>query len=484
MNGNDMTFERYLFENRVSPTPEFSARIDMACEQIRRQEARAGNTGPAKRKRRARPRRKLRWIAPVAAVLVLLALLFSIPGVSQAVRGWLNDMFRLTDYMAAEPDDREENADIAEAVQTPVPSESTSTVRYLDETEYYDGVDEWRVSNGFAAFSRDDYAWVADIDPEAGEILYDGRNLIVNTVIHASPSRFLGMYGGEGERFDLWTSSVSVTVGGETYTDFDDQGGGLALQSLTSELGGYDMDAVNAADSVIEQTTLIGRQSPAFPSGPVTVTIEMWLMDGTIDDLGTVGLVAILTQTLTFDATDGNGMLDAAYSVTQQLSGVVPMTTWGSDGYIENQMFDLSAVTVTATVMQRTTGVGVSIHYTFPQGADQETYFDSIVIGAIGNRGIQYEAVVDGENIGKVWHGSDFLGVHDDPVLEIPLTESELSDVQTITLRPLMRYLSAYSIDGSEYTELPFNEKQLLNHFSGRYTDVPLEDCDIVIPLH
>jgi hypothetical protein len=28
MNGNERTLKTYLYENRVSPTPEFSARID------------------------------------------------------------------------------------------------------------------------------------------------------------------------------------------------------------------------------------------------------------------------------------------------------------------------------------------------------------------------------------------------------------------------------------------------------------------------
>lgn len=481
MNGNDMTFEAYLYENRVSPTPEFSARIDMVCEQIRRREAKPDEARPANGRRGGRSR-KFRWLAPVAAVLLLFMLLFCIPGVSQAVRGWLNDMFRLSDYMAAEPGDREENADIEKAVQTPAPTGSTASVRYLDETEYYEGVDEWRAENGFSAFSRDDYAWVAGIDPEAGEILYDGRNLIVNTVLHANPSRFLGLYGGEGERFDIWTSSVSVTVGGEAYTDFDDQGGGLALQPFMSDAGGYDMDAVNAADSVIEQTTLIGSQSPAFPSGPVTVTIEMWLMDGTIDDLGTVGLVAIITQTLTFDATDGNGMLGSVYSVTQRLSGIAPLTISGS-GSIENKMFDYSTVSVTATVEKRTTGINVTLHYAFSTQEEEEAYWDDVVPGATGRHGVQYEAIIDGESIGKVWHNSDYLGLKDDPVLEIPLTESELSAVRSITLRPWVRYVSAYSVNGSNDQDMPFDEKLYFDRFSSRYSEVPLEGCDIVIPL-
>ena len=326
--------------------------------------------------------------------------------------------------------------------------------------------------------------WAADLNPQVNELLYDGRNLIVNTVLFASPTRFLGTYGGEGERFDLWTNSVRVLVNGEPYTDFTSQGGGLSLQSYlkAGDNGEYDMDAVRAATSVTEQTTLIGNQSPAFPSGPVTVVIEMWLMDGSLDDLATVGLVAIITQTFTFDTTDGNAKLDAGYSVTQALAGTAPLTINNKDGSIENRMFDFSSVTVGFTVERRATGINVILHYSFPNDEDQSLW-NAIVPGATGGQGVQYEAFVNGISIGKVYHTANHLGLRDDPVIEIPLTESELAAVQSITLRPWVRYLSSYSIDGETFTDMPLDTKLTMSQFSDHYTEVALENCDIVIPL-
>lgn len=484
MNGNEWTLEAFLYENRVSPAPEFSAAIDQTCNQIRRREAKATRIEAGARAKKRRYQRSLRWLVSAAAVIVILVMLLSIPSVSQAMRSWFGDLFRLTDYMAAEPENREENADIAGAVQTPVPAQTSYSLRYLDETEYMGGVDEWRLSNGFAAFSREDYAWVADLRPEAKEILYDGRNLIINTQINASPARFLGTYGGEGERYDLWTNSVSVTVNGQPFTNFTDQGGGLVLKSFQNADGsGYDLAKVSVADSVLEQTTLIGNNSPAFPSGPVTVTIEMWLVDGEIDDTATVGLVAVLTQTVTFDATEGNANLTSAVSATQQLCGVAPLTIDG-DGTLENCMFDYSAVTVSASIERRATGVSVSIHYSFPTEEEKTRLWKSIVLGAVGHSGIQYEAIVDGQSIGKIWHAGNYLGTWDDPVLEIPLTESELASVQSITLCPIVRYISSYTSGGAEYTDMPFDETLTLAQYGARYTEIPLEGCDIVIPLN
>jgi hypothetical protein len=121
MNGNEWTLEAFLYENRVSPAPEFSAAIDQTCNQIRRREARATRIEASARAKKRRYQRSLRWLVSAAAVIVILLTLLSIPSVSQAMRSWFGDLFRLTDYMAAEPENREENADIAGAVQTPVP---------------------------------------------------------------------------------------------------------------------------------------------------------------------------------------------------------------------------------------------------------------------------------------------------------------------------------------------------------------------------
>ena len=291
MQPNDNTLEQYLYENRISPTPEFSANIDAFCAQLAKREKARNNTGRTSQDNRNRTKRMPRWLIPLVATFAVLVIVFSIPGVSQAVGNWLSSIFRLSDYMAVKPNQRETNSDLAGAVQTPIPAQSSATIQYVDETEYAESVNQWRTENGFSAFDRSNYAWVADLNPQVNELLYDGRNLIVNTVLFASPTRFLGTYGGEDERFDLWTNSVRVLVNGEPYTNFTSQGGGLSLQSYlkTGGNGEYDMDAVRVATSVTEQTTLIGNRSPAFPSGPVTVPE---IFDATPSDASTPPVVA------------------------------------------------------------------------------------------------------------------------------------------------------------------------------------------------
>ena len=272
---------------------------------------------------------------------------------------------------------------------------------------------------------------------------------------------------------------------GQPYSNFTEEGGGLRLDSFarTDGADGFDMDAVNAASSVTLLTTLVGKQAPAFPSGRVTVTLEQWLMDGRIDDMNSIGLVAIITQTVTFDATEGNGKLGSTNSVTQRLTGTVPITINWEDGAVENKMFDLSTVSVTATIARRTTGIGVALHYTFDDEALEQAYWNAIVPGATGGHGLQYEAIVNGRSIGKVWDTGSHLGLREDPVIELPFTESELANVPHIVLRPWIRYMDAYSMDGELYETMPLDKKLYLNSFHDDYLEAALKGCDIVIPL-
>ncbi|MDO4573028.1 MAG: hypothetical protein Q4C13_06635 [Clostridia bacterium] len=426
---------------------------------------------------------------PVAAALVAALLLFSIPGVSRAVKAWLGIGSRLSEYMADPPEAREDNADIAAAVTSPSPARQSYAIRWLDETEYCADVDAWRTEHGFKAFSREDYAWVADIEPQVSEMLYDGRNLIVRSFMkNAGAARFLGGCGGEGEDFDLYaTGSASCLAGGAPYDAFECLGGGITLQAYYDrESKSYDMAALEAAGGVYVQTELIGAAAPAFPDGPVELTIEMWLMDGSIDDMGTVGLVAIIEQTLHFDASAGNAGLGRGAVVNRTFQGEAPVTVWGRDGTIENRMLDMSGVAVTAAMTTRATGLPVSLSYTLREDDEEHALWWALALGAVGRSGIEYEALIDGRSIGTVYIDGNGLDEREDPVLEIPLTASELAEARTLTLRPSLRYLAAYSLESGERAdavEMPFGEPLRLSDFYEFYESFPLTGCEIIFPL-
>ena len=449
---------------------------------------RAVSRRTGKRKRRAR---RMRWMIPAAAALVLMITLFSIPSVSQAVRGWFLSAFRLPGYMAEPPGSRETNADIEQAITTPDPGAQRVMIQYLDETEWFEDVNKWRAENGYPAFDRADYGWIAALQPEVTEVLYDGQNCIVNTRFYASPLRFIGGYGGEGERFDIWTRGAAVTVDGAPYEGFEMEGGGLILPQLyyDNATDSWDMEKARQAGDVTVQTRLTGNgQQPTFPSGQVEITLTTWVLDGTIDDMAAVGIVAVVTQTLTFDTTAGNGMLGQASAVTQRLSGTVPLTVRSADGRVENRTTDLATVSVTATVLPRTTGMGVSLHYDYelPPDLNERDYWFALAGGAASDHGILYELIVDGQSRGLLHTESISLATLSDPVLEIPLTESELAAVQSVVLRPSVSYMAAYnetSNDRATAIALLPDEPVYLTGYSDFRENIPLTGCDIVLPV-
>lgn len=73
MKAYDRSLALYLYENRVSPTPEFSAAIDAACRQIRQSEGAKLANGTARRATRGHmPRKRRALVIVIAAVLLLL----------------------------------------------------------------------------------------------------------------------------------------------------------------------------------------------------------------------------------------------------------------------------------------------------------------------------------------------------------------------------------------------------------------------------
>lgn len=101
MNGNEKTLDQFLFENRVSPPPEFSARIDAFCGQVQR---RTGARGARKRKARTAARRAA-FLAACFVILLALSVL-AIPTARAAVSDWISGWFNAQDYLGQESENR------------------------------------------------------------------------------------------------------------------------------------------------------------------------------------------------------------------------------------------------------------------------------------------------------------------------------------------------------------------------------------------
>ena len=100
MQANDRTLAQYLYNNRISPSPEFSARVDTFCERLIQREGRRGKSqGKARRSKRALSNTK-RALYIAASILLLFAVsIMAIPSAKAAVSDWVNNLFHFGDYL-------------------------------------------------------------------------------------------------------------------------------------------------------------------------------------------------------------------------------------------------------------------------------------------------------------------------------------------------------------------------------------------------
>ena len=173
MNGNEKTLDQFLFENRVSPPPEFSAHIDAVCGQLRR---RTRAKGARKRKARAAARR-VAFLA--ACVVILLALsVLAIPSARAAVSEWIGGWFSARDYFGQEKSERTEEPSI-EAITSSANS---------------NGITLSSVGAGYEAYAK-------AFDMTLDEIAYDGESIFLSGTMSGATARpFVQAYTG-GDTF-------------------------------------------------------------------------------------------------------------------------------------------------------------------------------------------------------------------------------------------------------------------------------------------
>lgn len=197
MNGNEATLQAYLYENRISPTAAFSARIDAACEQIRRRES-ADSGSRADRTRGERTRRPAARRALVAAACVLAAAVITvaaIPSARAAVEDWLNDLFSISGYFQKDREDREEEPTI-EAIITDA-GQNSAVITSVGE-----GFEEYAAGFGMTL----------------DEIAYDGSTIFLTGTMTGQAARpFVQVYTG-GDTFRVGKNDGSL--GGDPSAEY------------------------------------------------------------------------------------------------------------------------------------------------------------------------------------------------------------------------------------------------------------------------
>lgn len=452
--------------------------------------------------------RALRVLVPVAAIVLVLVTLFSIPAVSKALSGWFNDFFRVQRYMEGR-NENEVDPDMEQAIQSIDSAEQSYEIALLSEipaTEHYsfEDIDKLRAEAGQPAFSESDWAWLREIEPSVTDVLYDGKNLIVRLFYKTDPVPFTrGYLCGieEGElALDILCFGCSVKVDGK-----DVPIGGCAHGLDFSkwydkrEAPGFSIEDVREDGGVYAEVIIDFPASPGLPDGVAEAEFVMSVQDAQVDDMGIGGVVALITHRFRFDTAEGNAQiashaLDALAFTGEALVTVnhygVPIENpdendetraydargnrvdVSGEAWIENRLVPLAGFTVTPVVNVRSTGVHVTLPYEYPESWDYDTQ------NAVMD-GIVYELIVDGVSQGMLFSS----GTLEAPTFEISLTPTELAEVESIVLRPYARHLSMRGdVPMVTGVRIKLSESgEGLVSFD--YEDAPLAGCDIAIAI-
>lgn len=321
------------------------------------------NAGAARRIRRrvqkqAAPKRRrrqtaLRIATPIAACLVaLVALALCFPQAAQAIAAFLGLPYTPSRYMQQQPAEREAVPSVDEALAAAAPKDGDYTITLLPEWEDAAEFVEYREKNGYEPFREEDWAWLRDIRPVIGEVLYDGEVLIWNTHLYTDSDgvrAFMGSWSqekGPRKRVDALMDSSPYTVEGDPTVRML-YPGGHGIQPL------FDEEAISSAEYVVLYGEMTWSDDERPPDGLITVTQHFFICENDAMDYG--AMVARVEHTFTFDTTAGNQEAAEPASFLVPLSGDCDLTVW--DWTKGNH------TVVTKTVPLDGVSLGVELHY-------------------------------------------------------------------------------------------------------------------------
>ena len=525
MNVNDRTLDQYLFENRVSPPPEFSARIDAFCGQLQQQAKATATRIPRSTRKKRKAQLLARRILFAAACLLLVTAVsvLAIPSARAAVSDWISGWFSTGDYMGQTSETR-----ASEPALDSVIKKVGNDGREIVISDVYNSDEARSMADNFGI--------------RLDEVAYTGNTIYLTGWFTGTSGKFLldmrtgGDTVHEGNEFTKGNMVLTLADGTVYYgvlnAYYDDEMEQLIQDNF--EQMGYDendnlVNPNNSADADAVwydylkthevRFTYTAIPESAVPtakplSGKVeaALTFEQYYHDVKSDskitlfqaDLGKVTIDADAYAAVTSEKSGGQ-------SVT--LSGTHRMfiTEWdlSSDqakihAYVKD--LDLSGVTIAVdTVSFTPTGLDVTLRMDVPESWTRAERVAAIQGGETG--GIGFAVFIDGQEIRHAFLsvGSKYNADtenKDDPFLTSPITfkNSSLSRSQwdaykTISFVPYCNYpTEVYVVAvGSEKQIIPPTKldpgtviTMQVNTESNQYNDWQtdlMEDCALTIQL-
>ena len=526
MNGNDKTLNQFLYENRISPTPEFNARMNATCGQIQQREADLYGTRIQRNSRKKRMAQKaMRRVLLTAACLaiVLAVSIIAIPSARAAVSNWISGWFSAEDYLGQESEER-----TTEPAMDAVITKAGEDGREIAITNVYDSDTAREMANNFG-IRLDEVAYTGDtiyitgwFTGVSGKFLLDPRT--GGDTVHADSEFTEGnmmltlpdgtvYYGVLNAYYDEEMESICSECFGKGQLEYD-ASGNLTTTNAVADALWYDWLKTHEVRFTYTAVPESAVPAAAPLSGKIDAMLSFQQYYHDVNSDSAVTLFRADLGTVTIDA-------DAYASVTTEKSGGQSVSLSGfhqllveeweynaDEAYIHSYVhaLDFSGVTINVDTVRFTpAGLDINLRLDLPEGWTRAERIAAIQGGKMG--GIDFVVLIDGE---EVQHPFLSIGCKDnaytlnkdDPFLTSPrtfsnstLSRSQWDSVKTITFIPCCNYPTEASVVevGSERTVLAPTRLDAdvvvtmhVNQESTQYTnwqEVRMDDYAITINL-
>lgn len=436
------------------------------------------------RAKRTRLQKGLRYLVPAAILLIVLAVILSIPGVSKAIGDWFYDMFRADRYLYVPADERAHDPDLDSAIVPQDELEQTNRVLLLSETDELDKINDARKEGGFPAYDPEDWAFLKDMRAVITDLYYDGVDFMVITFFPCDPRPFMSGYIDASiselrlDILSLDAAAITDLATGEA-RDLYPTGFGLIPQpDYWNADRSANVEAILADGGVWLYTEYVLPQQEQLLPGRYRVSVRHRILDDHVGEMSVGGTVAVLDQTFVLDTNRALAAIRETTLPEVRFSGTYAFTAerWDEQAVeYRTELRDLSGLTLVPTAQERPTGVRVFLAYTYPADWDEET----ARVVTHGGYGLLYELFVDGASKGMA-----FIDGNGDKLwIDIPITETERKTCGSLLLRPVVVRMAEIAVDGVSH---PVLDGYAVPHGAGFdpvNEPTPLAGCDIVIPL-
>ena len=464
MNNNEKTLDQFLFENRVSPSPEFSARIDAVCGQLKNREAAFYD----RKKRSARGTAK-RVLFLAACFLVAVAICVgAIPTARAAVSDWISGWFSTADYLGQESENRTPEPAMEAVITKAEESEPEVTIY-----DVYDSDEARERANNFG-FRLDEVTYTGDtiyitgwftgisgkflLDRRTGgDTVHENSEFTDGNMILTLPDGTV-YYGTLNACYDEQMEQIASDSLGKGQLAYDENGNLETTNAIADALWNdwLKTNEVRFVYTAVPESA-VPAAKPLTGKVEAKLSFQQYYHDANSDSAITLfradlGMVTIDADAYAAVTSGKEGGPSVALSGTHRL--LVEEWEHNKDAaYIHSYVRDLdfSGVTVSVdTVTFTPSGLDVTLRMDLPESWTRAERIAAIQGGETG--GIGFLVFLDGEEVRHPFlaigsKGNADTENKDDPFLTSPITfsnstlaRSQWDTYKNITFVPYCNY--------------------------------------------